>query len=77
MAFLRVDTLEGERSLTLFPSHYEQVKEGLVAGMIMKVGIKGQMNWQRNQKTSLSIQLRFRRRLTKIFGSELRKIMSK
>jgi DNA polymerase-3 subunit alpha len=50
MAFLRVDTLEGERSLTLFPSHYETVKEGLVPGMLMKVGVKGQMNWQRNQK---------------------------
>lgn len=50
MAFLKVDTLEGERTLTLFPSHYETVKEGLVPGMLMKVGVKGQMNWQRNQK---------------------------
>lgn len=50
MAFLKVDTLEGERSLTLFPSHFATVEEGLVPGMLIKVGIKGKMNWQRNQK---------------------------
>ncbi|WP_243510102.1 DNA polymerase III subunit alpha [Cytobacillus oceanisediminis] len=50
MAFLKVDTLEGEKSLTLFPSFYGPVKEALVPGMILKVGVKGSMNWQRNQK---------------------------
>lgn len=50
MAFLKVDTLEGERNLTLFPQKFDEVKEALVPGMILKVGIKGKMNWQRNQK---------------------------
>ncbi|WP_263117500.1 DNA polymerase III subunit alpha [Bacillus subtilis] len=50
MAFLRVDTLEGEKSLILFPSNYEPIKHALVPGMLLKVGVKAQMNWQRNQK---------------------------
>lgn len=50
MAFLKVDTLEGERSLTLFPQQYEGISEALVPGMILKVGVRMSMNWQRNQK---------------------------
>ncbi|MEK1828801.1 hypothetical protein AAAC51_06530 [Priestia megaterium] len=77
MAFLTADTLEGERSLTLFPSHYENVKDGLVPGMLMKVGIRGQMNWQRNQKTSLLLLLLFLRRLIKKSGRKLSKIIKR
>ncbi|MFE4029232.1 hypothetical protein ACFX4N_24045 [Priestia sp. YIM B13551] len=65
MAFLKVDTLEGERSLTLFPTHYEQVKEGLVAGMLLKVGIKGKMNWQRNQKDFIINSITIPKRINK------------
>lgn len=51
MAFLTVDTLEGSRSLTLFPQQYAKVPvEGLVPGMLAKINVKSQMNWQRNQK---------------------------
>lgn len=73
MAFLRVDTLEGERSLTLFPSHYEQVKEGLVAGMIMKVGIKGQMNWQRNQKDFIINSITIPKKINKDIWKQIEK----
>lgn len=51
MAFLEVDTLEGTRSLTLFPREYAKtVIEGLVPGMLAKINVKAQMNWQKNQK---------------------------
>ncbi|WP_431146707.1 DNA polymerase III subunit alpha [Bacillus cereus] len=73
MAFLRVDTLEGERSLTLFPSHYEQVKEGLVPGMLMKVGIKGQMNWQRNQKDFIINSITIPKKINKDIWKQIEK----
>lgn len=51
MAFLEVDTLEGTRSLTLFPQQYAKTAtEGLVPGMLAKINVKAQMNWQKNQK---------------------------
>jgi DNA polymerase-3 subunit alpha len=67
MAFLTVDTLEGQRSLTLFPSNYEPIKHALVRSMLLKVGVKRQINWQRNQKdyiiNILLILLPLRRKL--------------
>lgn len=50
MAFLTVDTLEGEQRLTLFPQQYQAISHALVPGMMLKVGIRMNMNWMRDQK---------------------------
>jgi DNA polymerase-3 subunit alpha len=46
MAFLKVDTLEGEKSMTVFPKAYETCKDELHVGMISKVQFSAKMNWQ-------------------------------
>jgi hypothetical protein len=41
-----VDTLEGEKSMTVFPKAYETCKDELHVGMISKVQFSAKMNWQ-------------------------------
>ena len=67
MAFLKVDTLEGQKDLTLFPKDYEGLKDkhGLVPGMLIKVGLKGKMDWQRNQKTFIVSSINIPKKINK------------
>lgn len=67
MAFLKVDTLEGAKELTLFPKQYASLKEpyGLVPGMLLKVGLKGKMDWQRNQKTFIVATINIPKKINK------------
>jgi DNA polymerase III subunit alpha len=46
MAFLKVDTLEGEKSMTIFPREYAVCKDELHIGMIAKVSFEAKMNWR-------------------------------
>lgn len=73
MAFLTVDTLEGQRSLTLFPKQYETAKDGLVPGMIMKVGIRAQMNWQRNQRDYIVNSINIPKKINKDIWKKIEK----
>ncbi|MEX3713479.1 hypothetical protein ABFV99_13840 [Cytobacillus horneckiae] len=65
MAFLRCDTLEGEKDLTVFPQVFAKNKEGLVPGMLLKVGVKGSMNWQRNKKDYIVNSLTIPKKINK------------
>lgn len=77
MAFLTVDTLEGEQDLTLFPKQYETVKNLLIPGIIFKVGVKGSMNWQRNKKDYVIQNIVAQKRINKeIFDDLKQKEMS-
>lgn len=73
MAFLTVDTLEGQRSLTLFPKQYETAKDGLVPGMILKVGIRAQMNWQRNQRDYIINSINIPKKINKDIWKKIEK----
>lgn len=71
MAFLVVDTLEGEKTLTLFPRQYASAKDFLVPGMILKVGVKGDMNWSRNKKCFIVQSITASKRINKMLWQEI------
>lgn len=71
MAFLTVDTLEGEQKLILFPKQFDTVKEALVPGMILQVSIRMQMNWQRNSKDFIIHTVRAPKRINKHLWKEI------
>lgn len=71
MAFLTVDSLEGEQKLILFPKQFESIKEALVPGMILQVAIRAQMNWQRNSKDFIIHTVKAPRRINRHLWKEI------